>query len=81
VTYNWAEGAHGVYLQRNGRYDDGPGGDNWAYIDQRILCIINYCPEGGGEPTEDPVIVAGPFPTLKAAKAAFLVIYGGSDGS
>lgn len=76
---DWAEGAHGVYLERDNNYDEGPGGDNWSYIDRKTLCVVDYRPKEPDQsrvPSHVPAIVAGPFPTLNAAKVAFRVIYG-----
>jgi len=76
----WRVGSHGVYYPRE-HYDDGPGGDNWAYIQRETMCIVDYRPElHHGRMPDKPIIIAGPFPTMQAAKAAFLVIYGGSNG-
>ena len=74
---DWAEGAHGVYLERDNDYDEGPGGDNWSYIDRDTLCVVDYRPVNKyATPRKEPIIVAGPFPTMDAAKVAFRVIYG-----
>jgi hypothetical protein len=41
------------------------------------LCIVDYRPEKPDEGLcEKPIVLAGPFPSLDAAKAAFLVMYG-----
>jgi len=72
----WNEGAHGIYFWRTW-YDPSDYGDNWSYIDPRTCCIVNYAPEGEGNmPRVNPQHVAGPFPNVEAAKAAFLIIYG-----
>jgi hypothetical protein len=77
MSLSWLTGHHGVYVFRDGAYDEGPLGDNWSYIDINTLCIVDYRPEGnGGEPRDEPVVLAGPFPTLDVAKAAYLVMYG-----
>jgi hypothetical protein len=71
------EGVHGIYLQRDDGYDNGPNGDNWSYIDTKTMRIMDYRPLN----TEQHInmvgaVVAGPFRTLNAAKAAFVLIYG-----
>jgi hypothetical protein len=76
VKNEWSEGTAGIFLTR-GHYDDGPNGDNWSYIDRKTLCIVDYRPEKPDEGLcEKPIVLAGPFPSLDAAKAAFLVMYG-----
>ena len=79
--YRWSSGSHGIYLYRED-YDESPNGDNWSYIDPKTLCIIDYRPDNSdtAKMREVGKHVAGPFPTLDAAKVAFMLIYGGRDG-
>ena len=80
MVREWSEGAHGIYYYRI-EYDEGPDGDNWSYIDQKTLCILDYRPETPlANPPDEGRLVAGPFPTLEAAKAAFVLLYGRDRG-
>jgi len=70
------QASHGIYPHRP-FYDEGPLGDNWSYIDTKTLCIVHFRPTDKTKlPRTEAVIVAGPFPTLDAAKAAYVVMYG-----
>ena len=72
----WMDGQYGTYLWRV-THDLGPNGDNWSYIDRETLCIVDYRPEHGrGKSSTVGAHIAGPFPTMEAAKAAFLLLYG-----
>jgi hypothetical protein len=71
----WRESAYGLYLHRED-YDLGPDGDNWSYIDLNTLTIVSYRAENGRDSLDKPFVVAGPFPSAKAVKAAWMVLYG-----
>jgi len=72
----WLTASHGIYPFRP-YYDEGPLGDNWCYLDTHTLCIMSFRPEGEERaPRTKGVIVSGPFPTLEAAKAAYVVLFG-----
>jgi len=77
VSNEWLESAHGIYYARES-YDEGPDGDNWCYIDTKALTILSYRPkeDGTGTPLHQGLLLAGPFPTLDAAKAAYIVMFG-----
>jgi len=80
VSNEWLASAHGIYYARES-YDEGPDGDNWTYIDPKTLCIVDYRPEKVGPdkvgvPLDRGHHLAGPFPTLDAAKAAYIVMFG-----
>jgi hypothetical protein len=78
--HKWNTGAHGVYLYR-AWYDEGPNGDNWSYINLKTLCIVDHRPvRESYRIAETPAHIAGPFPDLDAAKAAYLLIYGSGEG-
>jgi hypothetical protein len=66
VSYGeeWGVSAHGAFLKRT----DYEGADRFVFIDLRTNTIVDH--------RDTQVVVAGPFPNLDAAKAAFIVIYG-----
>jgi hypothetical protein len=78
VVGDWINHANGIYIYRAGDYGEGPDGDNWSYI-AKDLSIRDFRPvEQGGTDEVDGKLIAGPFPTLEAAKAAYILIYGRS---
>ena len=72
----WGENPFGIFLMRTNK-DNMYVSDAFCYIHPRTLCILDFS-HTADVPVRDrkPVIIAGPFPTLEAAKAAFVLLYG-----
>ena len=68
----WGLSAHGVFLKRK----EYRGADQYVFIDLKANTIMDHSSAITADPQSEPTVVAGPFPNLDAAKAAYIVIYG-----